>query len=81
MIPLETFDPENISKKDCQNFADHLEEYLEVLEDIMIFPKEMKKKDKEKMQDAIHQTKKLIKKLRKGDRSVFKDPDEFNDMF
>lgn len=77
---MERFDPENISKKDCHKLADHLEEYLELLQDIMIIPKELKKKDEEKINAAIQTTKKLIKKLRKGDRSVFKDPDEFNDM-
>ena len=50
-----------------------------LLEEVMIFPKEMKKKDEKKMKDAIQLTKKLIKKLRKGDTSVFKDADELDD--
>jgi hypothetical protein len=79
VIPLSSFDPDQITKEDCRKLANHLDEYLMLLEEVMIFPKEMKKKDEKKMKDAIQLTKKLIKKLRKGDTSVFKDADELDD--
>lgn len=80
-ISLIEFDPDNVSKDLCKKLASHLENYVSLLEEVMIFPKEMKEKDKMKMKDAVKTTKKLIKKLRKGDTSVFKDVNEINEMF
>ena len=80
-ISLIEFDPDNVSKDLCNKLASHLENYVSLLEEVMIFPKEMKEKDKMKMKDAVKTTKKLIKKLRKGDTSVFKDVNEINEMF
>lgn len=70
------FDPNDIKKKDMLLLAEHIENYLEVFESVMIIPKDVyKEKD---IKEAISRTKKLCKKLRKGDISVFKDPDDFN---
>lgn len=70
------FDPNDIRKKDMIHLAEHIENYLEVFESVMVIPKDVyKAKD---VKEAIERTKRLCKKLRKGDISVFKDPDDFN---
>lgn len=62
-------DPEDISRKDMDAIADAIEDYLEVFTDVMIIPKEI---DKGEVNDALHMCRKLVKKLRKGDKTVFK---------
>lgn len=69
---LEDFSSENISDIEMKNLADHIEKYLFLFEDIMIIPEEFKINEKD-VQSAKKIVKKLIKKLRKGDRSVFKE--------
>lgn len=73
-----TFDPHNIKQSEMNKLADAIEEYLDVLEKVIIIPEEMKKDCEEKIKEGIKRTEKLIKKLRKGDTSVFKDEDEWN---
>lgn len=73
----DSFDPSDIRKSDMNRLADSLEEYLTLLTEVMIFPEDIKKKCQHKMQAGIQTTEKLIKKLRKGDKSVFKDEDEW----
>lgn len=62
-------DPEDISRRDMDAIADAIEDYLEVFTDVMIIPKGI---DKDEVQDALHMCRKLVKKLRKGDKEVFK---------
>lgn len=69
---LDNFSSENISDTDMKNLADHIEKYLFLFEDIMIIPEEFKINEKD-VQSAKKIVRKLIKKLRKGDRSVFKE--------
>jgi len=69
---LDNFSSENISDVDMKNLADHIEKYLFLFEDIMIIPEEFKINEKD-VQSAKKIVRKLIKKLRKGDRSVFKE--------
>ena len=69
-------DPDNISKSKMNQLADQFDEYLTVLKEIMIIP-EHDEKMKKKMKKGIEITEKLIKKLRKGDKSVFKTADEW----
>lgn len=69
---LDDFSSENISDIDMKNLADHIEKYLFLFEDIMIIPEEFKINEKD-VQSAKKIVRKLIKKLRKGDRSVFKE--------
>lgn len=71
------FDPHDIRQSDMNQLADAIEEYLTVLEDIIIIPDDMKEKCEENIKEGINRTKKLIKKLRKGDTSVFKDEEEW----
>ncbi len=62
-------DPEDISRRAMDAIADAIEDYLEVFTDVMIIPKGI---DKDEVQDALHMCRKLVKKLRKGDKEVFK---------
>lgn len=69
---LEDISSDDISKVDMLNLADHIEKYLMLFEDIMIIPEEFKINEKD-VQIAKKNVRKLIKKLRKGDKSVFKE--------
>ena len=73
-----TFDPDNITKFDMNKIADHIEKYIDMLEEVMIIPKDMLDDNEKKINKAIKVSKKLISKLRKGDTSVFKDIDDCN---
>ena len=75
---LNTFDISNIKKSDMNRLADAIEEYLLELESVMIIPDNIIDDRGENIEKAIKRTRKLIKKLRKGDTSVFKDEDEVN---
>ena len=74
------FDPRNIKQSDMNKLADAIEEYLLVLEKVIIIPEDVKKDCEENIKEGIKRTEKLIKKLRKGDTSVFKDEDEWNPL-
>ena len=74
------FDPEKASLKDMKDLADAIEEYINCFTEIMIFPDEMSKRDREEIEEALARSRKLVKKLRKGDVSVFKDSDEWNPL-
>jgi len=76
----ETFDPHDIRQSDMNKLADAIEEYLTVLEEVIIIPDELKDECEENIKEGIKRTKKLIKKLRKGDTTVFKDADEWNPL-
>ena len=69
------FDPDDLTKNQLEQFADHLDNYLEMFQDVMVIPKELLDKEKE-MDIAIGLVKELISKLKKGKKSVFKDMDE-----
>ena len=69
------FDPENITNRDMEQLADNIEEYLDVLEEVMVIPEELIK-DEELIKAALKRSRKLVRKLRDGDRSVFKDVDD-----
>ena len=60
-----------------RQMADHIGEYLMALESIMIIPEDIMDKEDE-LRGAIKMTKKLLKKLRKGKMSVFKDKEDWN---
>jgi flagellar biosynthesis/type III secretory pathway chaperone len=72
------FDPDNIKKSDMNRLADVIEEYIDALQSVMIIPDELLDSAEDNIHESIKRTQKLIKKLRKGDKSVFKDPDEWN---
>ena len=64
-------DISNITEQDMHELGNAIEDYLELFEEIMIIPEELKKNKKE-INEALELSKKLVKKLKKGDRSVFK---------
>lgn len=72
------FDPNNIRQSDMDKLANAIEEYIHVLEDIMVIPQDIKKKYGKDIEAGLSESKKLIKKLRKGDKDVFKSEDEWN---
>ena len=73
-------DPENIRQSDMDRLADAIETYLHELESVMIIPEDLLEDHGDEMKRSISLTKKLIKKLRKGNRSVFKDPEDWNNV-
>ena len=74
----DTFDPEDISQEDMDYIATQIEDYVNELEETMIIPEEIIEDVGDQIDEGIRRAKKLIKKLRKGDRSVFKDEEEWN---
>lgn len=64
-------DISNITEQDMHELGNAIDDYLELFEEIMIIPEELKKNKKE-INEALELSKKLVKKLKKGDRSVFK---------
>ena len=72
-----SFDPYDIEQKDMDTLADIIERYLDQLQEVMIIPKEIEDKYGNSIRKSIEASRKLIKKLRKGDVSVFKDPEEW----
>ena len=70
------FDPRYVTKDDMNNLAEHIEEYVEQLESIMIIPDDIAEKYEDQIKEGIKQARKLISKLKKGDKSVFKDIDD-----
>lgn len=78
MRDRDSFDPDNIRKSDMNKLADHIEEYINMLEEVMIIPSDMMEEYEKRIKKAIKVSKKLIDKLRKGDTSVFKDTEDWN---
>lgn len=74
----DVFDPDDVRQEDLDMLADHFEEYINMLNEMMIIPDEIMDSQRKQIKEGIEITKKLIKKLRKGDLSVFKDSDEWN---
>lgn len=81
LVAKDTFDPNDITKADMNKLADVFENYLDELLRVMIIPKDILDDCKKDIDEATKRVRKLIKKLRKGDRSVFKDEDEWNSLF
>lgn len=61
-----------------KRLADAIEGYINELEAVMIIPDEILDDHEDQIKEAIKRARKLIRKLNKGDRSVFKDEDEWN---
>ena len=58
----------------------HIEDFLDVLEEIIIIPYEIEKEYGKQIDKGIETTRELIKKLKKGKKSVFKDSDDWNQI-
>lgn len=78
MSEKDIFDPDDITRGDMEKIAFHIEEYLDLLESVMIIPEEIMKDHGDKIRRGIEVSRKLVKKLKKGDRSVFLDEEEWN---
>lgn len=76
-ILKDIFDIDDITRMDLKQLADHIEEYLVLLEKIMIIPDAIRDK-KYNLKKAIKVTKKLIRNLRRGKKGVFKDREDWN---
>lgn len=74
------FNPDNIRQTDMDRLADAIESYISELESVMVIPEDLLEDRGEKIERGIKEIKKLIKKLRKGDRSVFKDASDWNNV-
>ena len=68
-----------ISESDMKILAEHIENYLDVFQDIFIIPDSLKQSEKT-LDEAMKVTTKLIHKLRNSDRSVFKPDDDWNSI-
>ena len=64
--------PVDISKSSLKYLGEEIEQYLNLFLNVMIIPKHLKHNKKE-LDKAIKTVQKLIKKLKKGDRSVLKE--------
>lgn len=80
VLGRDMFDADDIRKEDMEFMADHIEEYLELLQEVMIIPDEILDEQESNIKRSIKIVEKLIEKLRKGDRSVFKDVDDYNSI-
>ena len=77
---FDKFDPDNISSESMKFLAEKFQEYFDELESVMIIPEEISSKQEDQINEAIKRVRKLIKKLKNGDDSVFKDPEEWNSV-
>jgi len=68
-----------ISRSEMQDLANNLAAYLELFEDVFVIPDSIRGSEKT-IKEAIRTTRKLIKKLRSGDRSVFKDYENWHTL-
>ncbi|MCM1215448.1 MAG: hypothetical protein NC548_13125 [Lachnospiraceae bacterium] len=81
MAILDTFDPDHITKEQMNFLADHIERYADELGSSFVIPNELRIEHEDQINEAMKRVRILIKKLRKGDTSVFKDEDEFNSLW
>lgn len=72
------WDVDSFTKEDGGIIADAIEKYLDRLDRLMIIPEELMDDSDEFLEAIKFIRKKLLKKLRKGNKSVFKDMDEWN---
>lgn len=66
-----------MSKDEMNTLAQHIEDYLEIFLEVFIIPDYLREQE-DKIYESIQTVKKLIKKLRKGDTSVFNDLDDLD---
>lgn len=61
-----------------KRLAEAIKAYVDELENVMVIPDDLVDKYEDEIKEGIKRTRKLIKKLENGDKSVFKDEDEWN---
>ena len=73
---MDEFDPEHISRDTLNKLADHLESFLKLITEIRVAPPEIEKTYGKRIIEGDKRTRKLIKKMRKGEtESIFKEID------
>lgn len=79
---FDPFDLESFSKDALKELAENIEDYLDALTEIWVFPKEAYTEKAEKRKKAALKIirEELIPKLKKGSRSVFNEPEEWNSL-
>lgn len=79
-LMVDDFDPKNIREGDMLQLAEALSNFVEFFDECVIVPDEIQDKYDDDIKDGLDRVRKLIKKLKKGDRSVFKDEEEWNSL-
>lgn len=59
-------------------FGEAIDNYVNEVYDVMVIPDEILKKDGDKIKEGLRQAKKLAKRLKHGDTSVFKDFEDWD---
>lgn len=72
--------PDEISTGQMKRLAEHIEEYLDLFEHIMVVPPELIKERRNVIDPSIKTVRQLIKKLKNGDKGVFRDIDDDDDL-
>jgi uncharacterized membrane-anchored protein YjiN (DUF445 family) len=76
---METFDRDNISEFRARKFSKNLKKYIILRKEVMIIPDEIiKSKSHKAYKEGIKKTKKLVKKLEKAKKSVFRKENIWN---
>jgi len=68
-------------EEELKELADSIELYIDELENIMIIPKEIMNKEGNKILENIELAKKLVRKIRKGKLDMFKDPEDWDNLY
>lgn len=76
----EDFDPRNIKDADMLKLAETLTTFLEFFDECVVIQDDLKDKYGDDINEGLERVRKLIKKLKKGDLSVFKDEEEWNPL-
>ena len=79
-MAVDEFDPRNIDEGDMLQLAEALSNFVEFFDECVIVPDEIRDKYDDDIKDGLNKVRKLIKKLKKGDKSVFKDEEEWNSL-
>lgn len=77
---IHDFDPRNITQYHMDKLADCIETFADLMGTIAIVQDGAPKGTQEGLDEGLKRVKILLKKLRKGDRRVFKDDEEWNDL-
>lgn len=67
--------PSDITPLEMEIIADNLEAYLDLMEDVFVVPDSIRGSEKT-IRKNIARVHELIRRLRDGDRGVFKDDDD-----
>jgi hypothetical protein len=72
-MPSDVFDIDRVNKKDLKFIADSLDEFVDFMTDIVIYPKEIDEEHGKKLRKGFEEVRKMSKGLREGKMKYFKD--------